>query len=113
MRSNASRVTRPDGCAEHQVNGTSSWRNDRDSWTNPAAGRLMPCTAASNAGPRVKPGHASGASKSAMVAKTCENVFVSCWKPPTAMRATYVSSWRGHGGPTALQHEYPSEVVRP
>ncbi len=27
IRSNASRVTRPDGCAEHQVSGTSSWRS--------------------------------------------------------------------------------------
>ena len=87
MRSNASRVTRPEGWAEHQVNGTRSWCSERASCTKPAAGRLIPATASNIAAPRVRPGQASGASKSANVAGTGENVFVSCWKPPTAMRA--------------------------
>src|SRR4029077_277284 len=37
--------------------------------------------------PRTKPGQASARSKSAQVARCGAKVLVSCWKPPTAIRA--------------------------
>ena len=48
----------------------------------------MPAIASNIPAPLVRPGHASGASKSAKDAGAGAKVFVSCWNPPIAMRAT-------------------------
>src|SRR5436305_5893203 len=48
---------------------------------------LNPSTASTSSGPRMKPGQASARSKSAQVARCGAKVLVSCWKPPTAIRA--------------------------
>src|SRR5207244_5244076 len=48
---------------------------------------LNPSTASISSGPRTKPGQASARSKSSQVARCGAKVLVSCWNPPTAIRA--------------------------
>src|SRR5207248_9905172 len=55
--------------------------------TAPAIGMVNPSAATISSGPRTKPGHASARSKSAQVARCGAKVLVSCWNPPTAIRA--------------------------
>src|SRR6185295_9169140 len=86
MRSNASRVTGPEGCAEHQTRGLSAWPSARAWSTKPAIGRLTPFTASMSAAPRHSPGHASACTKSSKLARLAANVLVSCWTPPMAIR---------------------------
>src|SRR5215813_7605533 len=50
---------------------------------------LNPSTASISCGPRTKGGQASARSKSAQLTLSGAKVFVSCWKPPTAMRAIH------------------------
>src|SRR5207302_8495077 len=53
---------------------------------------LNPSTASINSGPRTKPGQASARSKSAQLARCGAKVLVSCWNPPTAIRAIFPPS---------------------
>src|SRR5205814_5926419 len=48
---------------------------------------LKPSTDAIISGPCNRPGHASARTKSAQVARCGAKVLVSCWNPPTAIRA--------------------------
>src|SRR6266446_5258330 len=53
---------------------------------------LNPSTASISSPPRTKPGHASARSKSAQLARCGAKVLVSCWNPPTAIRAIFTPS---------------------
>src|SRR6516162_7129269 len=48
---------------------------------------LNPSTDSISSGPRTKPGQASARSKSDQLALSGAKVLVSCWNPPTAIRA--------------------------
>ena len=57
------------------------------SFTAPEIGTLKPSTASIISGPRSRPGQASARTKSSQVACCGAKVLVSCWNPPTAIRA--------------------------
>src|ERR1043166_7132942 len=54
---------------------------------NPAAGKLIPATASNRTSPRLRPGQPSAAMKSASRVGVGAKLLVSCWNPPTALRA--------------------------
>ncbi|KAG1241433.1 hypothetical protein G6F65_023468 [Rhizopus arrhizus] len=77
MRSNASRVTGPDGLAAAQVVGTSVCCPMAS--MKPATGMFAPATAANIAGPLTRRGQPPPFSaKSSHVAREGANVLVSC-----------------------------------
>src|SRR5450830_1688409 len=103
IRSKASRVTRPDGPAAHQIVGISVCCDACDAAMKPATGMLRGAAfavgviSASRAGPSSRPGQVSALAKSCHWVGACAKVLVSCWKPPMAIRMVVLLVISGRG----------------
>ena len=86
MRSNASSVTRPDGCAAAQASGTSAWPARSAASMKWAIARLSPRKSERIASPSLAAGQGPAPLKSSHVVGRATNVLVSCMNPPIAMR---------------------------
>src|SRR6185503_13233961 len=87
IRSKASAVTGPLGCALAQASGTSAWPRRAASAMKPEIGRFMPSMTSNSASPRVSPGQPSAATNSSQLAAPGTKLFDSWWNPPIAIFA--------------------------